>query len=101
MGLRKAKASSRERDAASVQKTSSVQKTLENQNGEFFHVSLKHETVIAKKLIWSSTMSRSWRKRAILRANGLGLADLNDGRPFDPIQQDRFNLRGTRIRVAA
>jgi hypothetical protein len=61
MGLRKAKALSREGDAGSVQKMQRIKKP------RFCHVSLKHETALAKNVIWSSTMSRSRRKGAILR----------------------------------
>jgi hypothetical protein len=53
----------------------------ENRKAGFCHVSLKHETAVAKDVIWSSTMSRSRRKGAILRERAR-LADFNDGRPF-------------------
>jgi hypothetical protein len=78
MGLRKAKALSR--DAGSVQKIRRTKKA------GFCHA-LKHETAVAKNVIWSSTLSRSRRKGAILRAKRTPLADFIDGRPFDPIER--------------
>jgi hypothetical protein len=78
MGLRKAKALSR--DAGSVQK---IQRT---QKAGFCHVSLKHETAVAKNVIWSSTLSRSRRKGDLTRERAR-LADFIDGRPFDSIER--------------
>src|ERR1700730_1210821 len=56
---------------------------LENQKAGFCHVSLKHETIVAKNVISSSTMSRS-------RRNGA-----NRGRQAPRASQDRcWNTRG-------
>jgi hypothetical protein len=71
MGLRNAKTLSGEDDAASVQKIQGQFRKCRESKSRILRSFREPGNTLAKGVIWSSTMSRARRKRAILRANGL------------------------------